>query len=138
MKSVEIIIPVLNEEKSLASSVSKLNSFLDTIGKNYTWIIHIVDNGSEDSTPLVGDKLQKKFTKVKFSQLPERGRGRALKYAWTTSKSDIVGYMDVDLSTDIKSIKTLVDSIASNEYLVATGSRLMKQSEVIGRTLREK
>ena len=74
MKSVEIIIPVLNEEKSLASSVSKLNSFLDTIGKNYTWIIHIVDNGSEDSTPLVGDELQKKFTRVKFSQLSERGR----------------------------------------------------------------
>ena len=104
MKSVEIIIPVLNEEKSLATSVSKLNSFLDTMEKKYTWIIHIVDNGSEDSTPLVGDKLQKKFTKVKFSQLPERGRGRALRYAWTTSKSDIVGYMDVDLSTDIKSI----------------------------------
>ncbi|MBM24790.1 MAG: glycosyl transferase [Chloroflexi bacterium] len=136
MKSVEIIIPVLNEEKSLATSVSKLNSFLDTMEKKYTWIIHIVDNGSEDSTPLVGDELQKKFTKVKFSQLPERGRGRALQYAWTTSKSDIVGYMDVDLSTDIKSINTLVDSIASNQYLVATGSRLMKKSEVIGRTLK--
>ena len=136
MKSVEIVIPVLNEEKTLVSSVSKLNSFLDTIGKNYTWIIHIVDNGSEDSTPLVGNQLQKKFPKVKFSRLPERGRGRALKYAWTTSKSDIVGYMDVDLSTDIKSIDILVDSIASNKYLAATGSRLMKKSEVSGRTFK--
>jgi len=136
LKSVEIVIPVLNEESSLLSSISKLNSFLDTISQNYTWIIHIVDNGSEDSTPLVGNELQKKFPKVKFSRLPERGRGRALKYAWTTSKSDIVGYMDVDLSTDIKSIDILVDSIASNEYLAATGSRLMKKSEVSGRTFK--
>ena len=66
MKSVEIIIPVLNEEKSLATSVSKLNSFLDTMEKKYTWIIHIVDNGSEDSTPLVGDELQKNLQELNF------------------------------------------------------------------------
>ena len=135
MKSVEIIIPVLNEEKSLASSVSKLNSFLDTIGKNYTWIIHIVDNGSEDSTPLVGDKLQKKFTKVKFSQLPERGRGRALKYAWTTSKSDIVGYMDVDLSTDLTAVPCMIKALESG-YDVAVGSRLIKGARVYSRTVK--
>ena len=101
--------------------------------KNYTWIIHIVDNGSEDSTPLVGDKLQKKFTKVKFSQLPERGRGRALKYAWTTSKSDIVGYMDVDLSTDLSVLPDMVDAIRDEDFDLVIGSRLKRQSKVIDR-----
>ena len=134
--SLQIVIPVLNEELSLFNSVNKLHRSISSTLIDYDWKINIVDNGSTDKTPEISKDLTSRFKEVFYTRLELRGRGRALRTAWFNPQFDIHCYMDVDLSTDIKSINILVDSIASNEYLVATGSRLMKKSEVIGRTLK--
>ena len=59
--------------------------------------------------------------------LDQKGRGRALRYAWLHSDADILSYMDVDLSTDIAFYPELIQAIV-NGYDVATGSRLMAGS----------
>ena len=41
------------------------------------------------------------------SRLPEKGRGRALRAAWSASDADVVCYMDVDLSTDLRALLPL-------------------------------
>ena len=51
--SLDIVIPVLNEEEGLRSSVTTLHQFLSRRLEEYRWRIVIADNGSTDSTPQV-------------------------------------------------------------------------------------
>ena len=56
--------------------------------------------------------------------LDEKGRGRALRRAWSQSDGDVVAYMDVDLSTDLDAFLPLVAPLVSGHSDVAIGSRL--------------
>lgn len=124
---VDLVIPVLNEAHVLARSVEEIRGFLASAMPYRTQVI-IVDNGSTDGTDDVGRGLEAKHPDVRFLQLPQRGRGRALRAAWTQSDADIVCYTDVDLSTELAALPKLVSSIIHEGYHVATGSRLMRES----------
>ena len=56
--------------------------------------------------------------------LDEKGRGRALRAAWSASTAAVVAYMDVDLSTDLDALLPLVAPLVSGHSDVAIGSRL--------------
>lgn len=132
--SVEIVIPVLNEERALPPCIETLIEFTAQ-HPDYKWKITVADNGSTDRTPEVIAELGEKYPNVGTLRLEERGRGRALKQAWLASDADVRCYMDVDLSTDLKSLPDLASAIAEEGYDVATGSRLSKESQVVGRKL---
>ena len=53
--SLEVVLPVLNEEKSLEASTRKLHAFLSDRFVSYDWRILIAENGSTDSTPEIAD-----------------------------------------------------------------------------------
>ena len=126
---VDIVIPVLNEAHVLERSIERVREFLG-LGFRYGWRIVIVDNGSTDGTAQVAESLASRFRDVAFIHLDEPGRGRALRFAWQTSRADVCCYMDVDLSTDLAYLEPLVRAVAEDGYGVATGSRLMKASSV--------
>ena len=126
--TVDIVVPVYNEEKILEKSISTLTDFLKKNFK-HDWQIIIADNASIDKTLEVAKAITKKYPKVRFIHLDQKGRGRALRKAWTESKADIVSYMDVDLSTDLTFFPLMIDSLLQG-YDVATGSRLMKGAEI--------
>lgn len=132
---VSISVPVLNEEKELEVNISKLCAFLIK-GFKYDWEIVIVDNGSNDKTQEIGLRMSKMDSKIKYLRLEERGRGRALKRSWSQSDADILSYMDVDLSTNLKSFPILIEEIATGAD-VAIGSRLMKNSHIVRQFKRE-
>ena len=58
-----------------------------------------------------------------------RGRGLALKEAWTTSTADVVSYMDADLSTDLVHLPKLIEMVVSGKCEVAIGTRLARGSK---------
>lgn len=128
-KTVDIVIPVLNEAHVLEKSVDRVRTFLSA-GFPYGWRIVIVDNGSVDGTAHVAENLAAAHGDVAYVHLRERGRGRALRFAWQISRADVCCYMDVDLSTDLPHLETLVRAIADEGYGIATGSRLMRGSRV--------
>ncbi len=135
--SVEIVIPVLNEETSLTRCIETLSAFMeDRPAEQWDWRITIADNGSEDGTQRVGMELAAKYPRVSITRLQQRGRGRALKKAWSESDADVRCFMDVDLSTRLDSLPALLDAIAQDGYGVAIGSRLLPDSQVIGRALK--
>ena len=135
--SVDIIIPVLNEEHSLPHCIDTLTEHLsDGVTAGWDWSITIADNGSQDSTPEVGQQLSSDYPNVRLTRLEQRGRGRALKKAWMESDADVRCFMDVDLSTQLDSLETLVDAIGKDGYGVAIGSRLLPDSRVERRTLK--
>ncbi len=137
MKTLDIVLPGLNEEGILASTVATLVDFMDTRMAAYDWRIIIADNGSTDSTPNIARQLAAEIDRVDYLRLEQRGRGRALKYAWGQSDAEVMVYMDMDLSTDLNALPALVAAVAEDGedgYDVATGSRLKRGAEVIGRS----
>ena len=133
--SLDIVIPVLNEEYRLVSSINKLHSFATSHLSQFEWNILIADNGSTDSTKQFCIDLSSELPNVGYIYLKQRGRGRALKKAWLGSEADIVCYMDVDLSTDLAALPHLVSVLETGEYDLCIGSRLSSESTVIGRKL---
>ena len=133
--TVDIVIPVLNEEVVLSGTIEKLLAFTADHPER-DWRIIVVDNGSTDSTREIATELAEKHSNLSLSLLDQRGRGRALKKAWGESDADVRLYMDADLSTDLKALPSLVTAIADDGYEVATGSRLIKGSKVVDRTLK--
>ncbi|MBH66093.1 MAG: glycosyl transferase [Chloroflexi bacterium] len=133
--TVDIVIPVLNEEVSLPACIDNLFAFIEEHPER-EWRIVVADNGSTDRTAEIAAELSEKHPNVSVTHLELRGRGRALKQAWGLSDADVRLYMDVDLSTDLKSLPDLVSAITDDGYEVAIGSRLIKGSKVVGRTLK--
>jgi glycosyltransferase involved in cell wall biosynthesis len=125
---VDVVIPVLNEAHVIEKSVRTLRQFLHNC-QRYKWSVVIVDNGSTDGTDRVARRLESQFDDVRFIQLVQRGRGRALRFAWMQSKADVVSYMDADLSTSLDHLPQLIDAIAEEGYDIAIGSRLMSESD---------
>jgi glycosyltransferase involved in cell wall biosynthesis len=129
MASVDVVIPVYNEEHVLAQSVATLRQFLSK-GFPHKWRILIADNASTDNTLALAQELAEKHPNVASLHIPEKGRGRALKASWLGSAADIVSYMDVDLSTDLAAFPPLIKAIASEGYHIAVGSRLAPASDI--------
>jgi len=126
---VDVVIPVLNEAHVLERSIRTLWNFLRN-NFVYRWRIVIADNGSTDGTFEIARHLSEQLDGVTCIHIDERGRGRALRKAWTASDADIVSYMDVDLSTELTALPRMVDALAVEGYDVAVGSRLARGSKI--------
>ncbi len=124
---VDLVVPVLNEAHVLEGSVVRLREFLGATFP-YRWRITVADNGSTDGTLEVAERLAERFDDVVCFRLDQRGRGRALRHAWSASDADIVAYTDVDLSTELEALEKLCRAIHEDGFEVATGSRLMRES----------
>jgi len=129
--SVDVVVPVYNEEEALPRSIPVLREFLAGEAFPYEWRIVIADNASVDGTPEASRRLAEQFPgEVVYVRIEEKGRGRALKRTWSDSPKDIVSYMDVDLSTGLEAFPLLISAIAEEGYALAVGSRLLPDSRV--------
>mgnify|MGYP001453472048 FL=1 len=126
--SIDIIIPVHNEEAVLLDSIGRLSQFLQENIQN-PWRITIADNASTDATRSIAQLLAQDFPGVGYLFIPEKGRGRALRASWLNSTADFVSYMDVDLSTDLRHVPELIAALESG-FHIAIGNRLNRESEV--------
>lgn len=132
--SLNIVIPVYNEERELSECITTLRRFLDEHLPDFEWIITIADNTSTDRTLSIGRELARKDRAVRVIHLDQKGRGRAVKFAWESIPTDYVAYMDVDLSTDLKHLPALVRALTRG-YDIAIGSRNARGARVYGRSL---
>ena len=120
---IDVVVPVYNEERDLGPSIRKLHEFLRTRFP-FSSVITIADNASRDGTLALAQQLTTELPGVRVLHLDQKGRGRALRQAWSKSEAEVVAYMDVDLSTDLKALLPLVAPIVSGHSDLATGSRL--------------
>jgi len=126
---IEIVVPVYNEEVALERSIRRLHRFLCT-NMPFAWRIVIADNASTDDTPRIARSLACALANVDVLTLPLKGRGRALRAAWMDSDADVLCYMDVDLSTDLRALLPLIAGLVSGHSDVAIGTRLAPGSRV--------
>jgi len=133
---LDVVVPVYNEETDLERSVRRLHAHLTTQFP-YPFRITIADNASTDATPAIATRLADELAEVTSLQMPEKGRGRALRAAWTASDAAVLAYCDVDLSTDLAALLPLVAPLISGHSDLAIGTRLARSSRVVRGAKRE-
>ena len=133
---VEIVVPVYNEATQLAERITALRTFLDD-SFPFRTLITVVDNASTDDTDKVARQLAATTRGVAAMHLPRKGRGYALRAAWSTSDAPVVAYMDVDLSTSLSALLPLVAPLVSGHRDVTIGSRLAPGAHVVRGAKRE-
>jgi putative flippase GtrA len=135
--SVDIVVPVYNECRVLEASIRRLHAFLSTGLTHLRWRIVIADNASTDGTALIATALALGLSHTVVIRLAEQGRGRALRTAWTASDADLLCYMDVDLSTDLRALEPVLSGLVSGHSQLAIGTRLAPGSRVVRGRKRE-
>lgn len=133
---LDVVVPVHNEEKDLPACVRRLRAYL---GEHVPFSARIIiaDNASTDATLAVANRLAAQHENVVVRHLDRKGRGRALRAVWSESEAQVVSYMDVDLSTDLKALLPLIAPLLSGHSDIAIGSRLAKGSRVVRGPKRE-
>ena len=136
MTSVDIAIPVFNEERVLEQSVTRLVAHLEATFP-FDWQIVIADNASTDRTAEIAAALATADERVSHLRLDRKGKGLAVRRAWDASSADVVAYTDVDLSTELSGLLPLVAPLVSGHSDLAIGSRLSAGSSVARSPRRE-
>jgi glycosyltransferase involved in cell wall biosynthesis len=132
---IDIAIPVYNEEETLETQVLKLDHYLMELEKGPDrFEIIIADNGSNDRTYEIAQVLANRIKRVRVVAVGEKGVGLALRRAWEKSEADIIGYMDLDLATDVSHIPEVLSSFTRYSCDVVNASRLLPESVVQNRS----
>ena len=135
-RSIEIVVPVYNEQAALAPSVRRLRAYLDE-SFPFPAVVTIADNASTDGTWAAASDLAASVPGVRAVRLDQKGRGRALRATWAASDAAVVAYMDVDLATDLDALLPLVAPLVSGHSDVAIGTRLAPGANVVRGPKRE-
>lgn len=130
----DITFPVYNEKRQLEESILKMIECCNDI-KISEFVITIADNGSIDGTSEIAQQLEQEHQAVRYIKIDQKGVGIALKKAWQSSCCDILGTMDIDLSTDLSHFKEVCHLFQTNNADLVVGSRLLNDSVVVGRSL---
>ena len=125
---LDVVVPVLDEAHVLERQIRLLRDVLEPLP--FSSRVTIADNGSTDGTGPLADRLAAELPDVRVLHLAERGRGRALRAAWSTSDAFVLAYTDVDLSTGLSALLPMIAPLISGHASVATGSRLVGGSHV--------
>ena len=127
---LDVVIPVHDEEADLPGCVRRVHAHLSA-SMPYPFRITVVDNASTDATLALALALSAELPEVGVVHTGRAGRGGALRAGWSSSQADVLVYMDVDLSTDLRALLPLVAPLVSGHSDLAIGTRLSRSSYVV-------
>lgn len=128
LPKVDLIVPTLNEAHVLRTSIERIRRYMRDEFP-YPARVVVADNGSTDGTGELAEQLAQEYEDVGVVRLNMRGRGRALRQAWSETEAEIVAYTDVDISTELPALERMCRAIWEDGYDMAVGSRLMRESQ---------
>ena len=133
VNSINLLFPVLNERLRLQKGIETTIAYVREQVK-IPCKLTILDNGSEDETPEIGKKLEEAYPEVTYVRVGERGVGVAFRKGIELNDCDIVGYMGIDLSTDLKYLGKTIEMFQQDpELQYVNGTRFSKESDTKGR-----
>jgi len=121
MKSIEIVLPVYNEEKGLEIFNTALFNVLHALKNNYTFtVIYVVDKCSDDSFKVV-ERLADRFENIIGLELSNRfGHQNSLMAGLSICKGDAVIMMDSDMEHPPEVIPKLLECYENGFEIVYT------------------
>jgi hypothetical protein len=123
---VSVVLPAYDEEETIEETVRISLSTLASFLPEESFEVIVAEDGCSDRTPEIADRLAREDARVRHFHSDERlGRGGALERAFEAARGDTLVYYDTDLATDMRHLEELVESVRTEGYDVATGSRRM-------------
>lgn len=132
-KPFSVFIPVYNEEDILIPNTERLISHLDRYGVDYEVIIG--SNGSNDSTPDLGQMLSDEHTRIRFFHIKEKGVGDAFKQGIRMARNDAVVSLDMDLSINLSFIGEALEFLDANHDIVIGSKKVGDERRSVFRRL---
>ena len=127
---VSVVLPAYNEAASIEETVSATLDRLAAFLPAGSFEVIVAEDGCSDRTPEIAARLAREDDRVRHVHSDERlGRGGALEYAFRQADGDTLVYFDTDLATDMAHLEELVESVRTGGYDVATGSRMLPDSD---------
>ncbi|WP_331236132.1 flippase-like domain-containing protein [Natronorarus salvus] len=125
---VSVVLPAFDEAATIESAVRRTIEACESFLPAFE--VLVAEDGCSDRTPEIAARLARDDHRVRHVHSDERlGRGRALCRAFREAEGEVLVYFDTDLATDLGHLEPLVESVRSGEYDVATGSRLLPDSD---------
>jgi glycosyltransferase involved in cell wall biosynthesis len=135
---VDFCLPIKNEALILENSLNKLLDFCVQSQFPFSWRIIGVVNGSTDASAAILQDFKRRFPgEIDFIEVPEAGRGRALKKYWLMSSADVLSYMDCDLAVALENLPALILPLINKEADLTIGSRLTAGAKIERSLFRE-
>ncbi|MFC6951515.1 flippase-like domain-containing protein [Halorubellus litoreus] len=127
---VSVVLPAYNEASTIRNTVETTLATLAEFLPADAFEVIVAEDGCDDATPEIADEMAAADDRVRHFHSDERlGRGGALERAFQAADGDTLVYFDTDLATDMRHLEELVESIRTEGYDVATGSRWMSGRE---------
>ncbi|MDP3888611.1 MAG: glycosyltransferase family 2 protein [bacterium] len=129
LSSLSVFFPAYNDAKSIGKLVNDAFWILPKITNNYEVIV--VNDGSQDDTQKVLEKLAKKFNKLRIiTHEKNKGYGGALINGFKNTRYDYIFYTDGDGQYDVKEIMKLVEKMDGGIDLV-NGYKIQRSDPVV-------
>lgn len=128
MKTLSVVIPVYNEEKTIIDTFEAVKK-ADSMGMDKEIII--IDDGSSDDTAKVLKEIEKKEKNSKKHSLKiilspkNEGKGAAMKKGFIATTGDVVIVQDADLEYDPAEFPIMLEPFIKNKADVVYGSRFI-------------
>ncbi len=119
---LSIIVPAYNEEHRLPPTLDRLHAFLSSQPLRYE--IVVVDDGSKDKTCDVVEAAMTRIPNLRLvRQLPNRGKGAAVRRGMLAARGQIRVMCDADCSMPPEQLPRLLAPIVACTAEIAIGSR---------------
>ncbi len=134
---ISIVIPLLNEEESLAELHQWLTKVL-TLNR-FSYEIIFVDDGSTDGSWRVIMQLAEKDAQVRGIRfLRNYGKSQALHAGFKAAEGEVVITMDADLQDSPDEIPALYEMITKDNYDLVSGWKKKRYDSVLAKNLPSK
>lgn len=131
MKTLSLVVPIYNEEKTLFSIVEKINKLQEEqyLKENNIGLeIVLVDDCSSDNSFSIAKELETKYSNIKVFKNPKNmGKGKAVRTGFSNATGDFIGIQDADDEYNPLEYTKLLKPILENNADVVYGSRYLKQ-----------
>ncbi|WP_454976856.1 glycosyltransferase family 2 protein [Capnocytophaga leadbetteri] len=134
---ISIVIPLLNEEESLAELYQWLTKVL--MLNRFSYEIIFVDDGSTDGSWQVIMQLAEKDAQVRGIRfLRNYGKSQALHAGFKAAEGEVVITMDADLQDSPDEIPALYEMIIKDNYDLVSGWKKKRYDSVLAKNLPSK
>ena len=113
---LSIILPCLNEEKSIGLCLKEISNFIDT--NSLKTEVIVVDNGSIDKTILEAKKYESKIKNLRIIREEKQGYGNSCLRGFNSANGNIFYIADADFTYDFSEIINFVKEIKNGAELV--------------------
>lgn len=121
---LSIIIPVYNEEKTVAAILKRVNEAkIPGVEKE----IIVVDDGSTDATAFQISNIQSQISNIKtISHKKNQGKGAAVRTGLEKATGEYIVIQDADLEYNPQEITNLLEPVLQGKAEVVYGTRLKR------------